>query len=173
MNLLKGALALVFIAVPSQAQTTKVFTSPDQALRAVVWTGPTGESRTQIQGRFQSIRLTHDETSADGFHGYGVCHAAWTADSQFFVASTEAAGGHQPWARPIWVYSRAKNRVFELGKMGLVSVADFTLKSPDVIEMKLLNCKNGRGDLESRFLTLSLHQIVSTRRLPAAPCSVR
>jgi len=50
MNLLHVALALLVVTVLSPAQTTKVFTSPDRALRAVVWTNPAGESRVQIEG---------------------------------------------------------------------------------------------------------------------------
>ncbi len=173
MGLLHVALALLIVTVPSPAQTTKVFTSPDRALRAVVRTSSTGESRVQIQGPSRRVLLIRDDTSGDGSHGYGVVHAAWTADSQFFVAGTEATGGHQPWARPIWVYSRATNRVFELGKMGATAVADFTLKPPDVIEMKALDCEDGRGDLQSRSLIVSLHQLVSTERLPTAPCPGR
>jgi hypothetical protein len=174
MNLLHVALALLVVTVLSPAQTTKVFTSPDRALRAVVWTNPAGESRVQIEGPSRRVLLTRDETSSDGSHGQGVLHAAWTADSQFFVAGTESTGGHQPWARPIWVYSRAKNRVFELGEMGAVSVDDFTLKPPDVIEMKVLDCENVvGGDPQTRSLSVSLHQVVSTERVPNAPCPAR
>jgi hypothetical protein len=173
MKLFHLALALSIVMAPSQAQTTKVFTSPDRGLRAVVLTGSTGESSVQIQGSAQRVLLIRDDTSGDGAHGYGVIHAEWTADSQFFVASTEAAGGHQPWAHPIWVYSRAKNRIFDLGKMGATAVADFTLKPPDVIEMSVLDCKNARGDLQPRPWIVSLHQLVSAERLPTAPCPAR
>jgi hypothetical protein len=86
------------------------------------------------------------------------------------VAGTESTGGHQPWARPIWVYSRAKNRVFGLGEMGAVSVDDFTLKLPDVVEMKVLDCRN----LDKPWsLIVRLHQVVSTERVPNAPCPAR
>ena len=170
MNLLHVALALLVVTALSPAQTTKVFTSPDGDLRAVVWTSPAYESRVQIQGPSRHVRLTRDETSSDGSHGQGVLHAAWTADSQFFVAGTESTGGHQPWARPIWVYSRAKNRVFGLGEMGAVSVDDFTLKLPDVVEMKVLDCRN----LDKPWsLIVRLHQVVSTERVPNAPCPAR
>ena len=174
MNLLHVALALLVVTVLSPAQTTKVFTSPDRALRAVVWTNPAGESRVQIEGPSRRVLLTRDETSDDGSHGQGVEQAVWTADSQFFVAGTESIGGHQPWARPIWVYSRAKNRVFDLGEMGAVSVAGFTLKPPDVIEMKILDSENViGGDPQTRSLFVSLHQLVSTERVPNAPCTAR
>ena len=173
-NLLHLALVLLAVTVPSPAQTTKVFTSPDRALRAVVWTSSAYESRVQIQGPSRRVLLTRDETSSDGSHGQGVLHAAWTADSQFFVAGTESTGGHQPWARPIWVYSRAKNRVFDLGEMGAVSVDDFTLKPPDVVEMKVLDCEHViGGDPQTRSLSVSLHQVVSTERVPNAPCAAR
>lgn len=55
----------------------------------------------QIREASGHVRLIRDETSGDGSHGYGVVHAEWTADSQFFVVGTVASGGHQPWARPI------------------------------------------------------------------------
>jgi hypothetical protein len=115
--------------------------------------------------------MMRDETSPDGSHGFGVVHAAWTPDSQFFVASTMASGGHQPWGWPIWVYSRAKNQTFELTTMGATAVADFTLKPPDVIQVRILDCERGGPDLPSRSLTISLHEVAAIGRLAAAPCA--
>ena len=53
---------------------------------------------------------------------HAILHAAWTPDAQFFVISTEATGGHQPWARPIWIYARSTNKFFDLSALGVVAV---------------------------------------------------
>jgi hypothetical protein len=63
-----------------------------------------------------------------GNTGEHVAHAAWTPDSQFFVASTVDESVKQPWAHPIWVYSRAGNRIFALWNFGAIALADFSLK---------------------------------------------
>jgi hypothetical protein len=161
-------VAVLAIVAPSFfGQTTTVYTSPDRALRAVITNNPTGESLTEIRAGPERALLSRDERSADRSHGGRVDHAAWTADSQFFVASTSASGGHQPWARPIWFYSRAKNRVFELSKIGASAIGDFTLKPPDIVETTIA-CFGGG---ESRGITISLRRVESTGRLPVAPCS--
>src|SRR5271157_3631376 len=106
------AVALSLLATGSFAgQTTKVFTSPDGALRATITAEATGEAQVEIQASSGRSLLRRDERSTDGTHGHAIAEAAWTSNSQFFVASTKATGGHQPWSRPLWVYSRAKNRI--------------------------------------------------------------
>jgi hypothetical protein len=165
-------VAFVCLAVlaPSSAQTIKLYRSPDRVLKAAVRTSSAGESRVEIYAIPERILLVRDETSLEGSSGYRVMHAAWTPDSQFFVAGTEAAGGHQPWARPIWIYSRAKNQVFELSKMGATATADFTLRSNDVMQTRVLNCENGKGDLRARRLIVRLHDLATRERLPDPPC---
>jgi hypothetical protein len=173
INLLRTALTLVVVVASSPAQTTKVFTSPDRALQSVVVTNRSGESSVRIEGPSQNILLTRDKTSGDGSHGFGIIHSMWTADSQFFVASEQSSGGHQPWALPVWIYARAEKRVFELSIMGAVVTADFKLKPPDVIETEALVCSSGAGNPNNAHLSVSLHQLVSTGRLPMAPCPSR
>ena len=135
-----------------------VYTSPDRALRAVARTSPKGEATVAIEALPKRRLLFRDQTSADGAHGYQLVHAAWTSDSQFFVAGTEATGGHQPWARPIWVYSRAANQIFDLGTLGATAISDFTLTPPDVLQTRGLDCKGP--------LIISVRQLMATRRAP-------
>lgn len=163
------AAVWVIVAPALFGQTTTVHTSPDRELRAVITNNATGESLTEVQAVPERVLLSRDERSADGTHGGRVDHAAWTADSQFFVASTSASGGHQPWARPIWFYSRSKNRIFELSKVGAAAISNFTLKAPDIVETAIA-CP-GKG--ESRSIAISLHRVESTGRLPVAPCAGR
>jgi hypothetical protein len=146
------------------AQSAKVYASPDRALRAVVTTNATAESQVEIQTPAHRVLLRRDDRSKDGEHGSGIGHAAWTADSQFFVASTEASGGHQPWARPIWVYSRATNAIVDLSKLGVAATVDFQLRPPDIIAATV-NCPAG-----NRPLTLSLRRLVSDGGVQKRAC---
>jgi hypothetical protein len=104
-------------------------------------------------------------------HGYGVVRAAWTGDSHFLVVSTEPSGGHQPWSRPIWVYSSAKNRIFELSKFGLVATGEFTLKEPDEVEVPIIGCEGLLA--ERRIFGFSLSRFLTTGRLEIPGCSGR
>jgi hypothetical protein len=158
---------LVYAQSVGASDRSRVFESPDRRCRAVVVTGATGESLVEIQTISRHVLFSRDERSEDGSHGQGIVQAAWTSDSQFFVASTSATGGQQPWARPLWVYSRARNQVFELSRLGITATNDFTLKPPDIVRTTVLGC-----DAENipRNIAFSLHQLVSTDGVPAAPC---
>ncbi len=159
-------MVLVIFAPALFGQSTTVHTSPDRALRAVITNNATGESLTEVHDVPERVLLSRDERSADGTHGGRVDHAAWTADSQFIVVSTSASGGHQPWARPIWFYSRRKNRIFELSKLGAAAASDFTLKPPDIVETATTCFDGGK----SRRIIIRLRSVESTGRLPFAPC---
>jgi hypothetical protein len=151
----------------------KIFPSPDRALLAEVWTSSAGESRVQIKNSSKRVLLNRDDTSGDGAHGFLLFHAEWTADSRFFVAGTEASGGHQPWSHPIWVYSRAKNKVFNLTRLGIMTVGDYILKPPDAIEIKISPCENDAKASQPRRVTVTLHLLVSGNPSPVAPCPHR
>jgi hypothetical protein len=162
-------LVFILVGLPIFADTTVVYESPAGALRAIVVTTPAGESRTVVQMGPNRLLLTRDECSRDGAHGYGVVRAAWTGDSQFLVVSTEPSGGHQPWSRPIWVYSSAKNRIFELSKFGLVPTGAFTLRAPDQVDVPIIGC--GGLSAEGRIFRFSLSRFLMTRRLEIPACS--
>jgi len=161
-------LLLTLVGLPILADTTATYTSPDGTLRAIVETTLAGESRASIQLAPDRSLLTRDERSRDGVHGHRVVRAAWTADSLFLVVSTEAFGGHQPWSRPIWVYSTAKNRVFELWRF---VTGEFTLEAPDRVEAPIIVC--GGLQANGRVLAFSLSRMVSTQRLEIPACSGR
>ena len=168
---MKLVLAFVALCPLAYGQTTRdrsrVYKSPDRTLRAIAITGATGESQVDIQTTPGRVLFSRDERSNDGSHGYEIVQAAWTSDSQFFVASTGATGGHQPWARPLWVYSRSLDRVFELSKFGITATSDFKLNPPDIVRTDAQGCDS---ENTPRTIAFSLHQLVSTGRIPAAPC---
>ncbi len=135
--------------------------SPDRALRARVHTDANGESSVRIEDtRTGAILLIRDDTSSDGAHGHGVVHSGWTPDSQFFVAGLESTSDHPSWARPIWVYSRATNRVVELWKIGLSVVANFTLRPPDLLQTRVL-APRSNGRRAGQALSVGLHNLLN------------
>jgi len=171
-SLLYRALGLLLMTMPAMGQKTDVHPSPDGSLRTIVLTLLTGESRVEIRAVPERVLFVRNQTSDDGAHGQKVVHAAWTSDSQFFVASTESVSGHQPWARPVWVYSRAVNQVLELGKLGAMATADFKLKAPDVFEAPVLDCGAHREG-HSRLWTVKLSELFAAKREIVAPCGAR
>jgi hypothetical protein len=147
-----------------QAEKDVSHISPDRALRARVHTDANDESIVRIEDtRSGAILLIRDDTSSDGAHGHGVVHGAWTPDSQFFVAGLESTSTHPTWARPIWVYSRASNHVVEVWKIGITVVADFQLRSPDLLQTRVLAPRpNGRR--AGQPLSVSLRTLLSKGR---------
>ncbi len=159
---------LLLVAVtPLTGQITKVYVSSDHVLRAVLTNSQTGESLVQIRNSQGQVLASREYRSEDGEHGGRIAHVAWTADSQFFVASIVASGGHQPWARPLWVYSRASDRAIELSNLGVDATGDFTLKAPDIV-VTTEQCSGG-----DRPLHFSLHRLMQAGRLPGSPCPSR
>jgi hypothetical protein len=126
------------------AQSQSFFASPDGELRAQVI--PAGEGRVQTSESRIEIRTAHGRllrwksfASKDGEHGEGVVHAAWTADSQFFVFNTENSGGHQPWHRLTYFYSRRWNRFYRLDDFIGPVTSDFTLEGRNTVKTTYFN----------------------------------
>jgi hypothetical protein len=150
---------ILFFLLFAAAQS---YWSPDHAVRVLV-----SQTRTEFQTNAGRTLLTHDDRSGI------VVHAAWTPDSQFFIAGTESSGGHQPWSHPIWIYSRAKNKILDLSALGATAITDFTLKSRDILQIKVLDCSRSKSEaLASRSLAVNLNDMAATGRLPNPPCAV-
>ncbi|MEA3160241.1 MAG: hypothetical protein QOD95_1789 [Gammaproteobacteria bacterium] len=168
---LNVAVAAFTLLVPVLTRATgdrsRVYESHDHQMQAIV-TGVSGESRVDIRVARGRLLFRRDERSEDGEHGHGIVHAAWTSDSQFFVASTAASGGHQPWARPMWVYSRRQNRVYELSEFDVVATTSFTLRPPDILQVTAIGCEAG-----TRTLRFSIHHLVSRSKAAMAPCIIQ
>ncbi len=158
---------LIFLSAPCFAQTVREYASPDGKTTAIISTNRTGESRTESKSMpAGQVLLIHDQTSPDGAHGYGVVQAAWTADSVFFVAGTEASGGHQSWAHPIWIYSRDRNRIFELEKSGVTATTTFTLGAADTLRVRVSGCNGG----PERAITIRLPDFSMNARIRGVAC---
>ena len=158
---------LLLAALAAAADSQKVERSPDRQLGAVVTENASGETLVEFRTAAGRVLLRRDERSSDGQHGQGIVHSGWTADSQWFVASTESSGGHQPWARPLWAYSRARNQVFELDRFGVVAVDAFRLAPPDTVRVPTV-CPPGE---QRRPVTFRLAELLSGS-LPN-PCPAR
>jgi len=148
----------VIVQCGRAAPESNSYASPDGLLLAkVVTANKRGESRVEIHKKDGGLLVAEDYSSPDGEHGQAVCHAGWTPDSQFFVFSTQNTGGHAPWARPTFFYSRKLNRVIGLDKLiGAVTECAFGLRAPDLLETKTL--KPGE-ELEGVAVKVSLHKL--------------
>lgn len=139
----RNVLLIFFVlGIPNQSaigtEGSRSYRSPDGSLVAkVVAANKSHETRVEIRQKGGRLLVAEDYSSPDGEHGQAVCHAAWTPDSQFFVFSTQNTGGHAPWARPTFFYSRKLNKVIGLDKLiGAVSECAFVVRAPDWLETK-------------------------------------
>lgn len=112
-------------------------------LAAVVPVGKKGfedqESRVEIRSADGRRISWKSFSSRDGEHGWGVNHAAWTGDGQFFIFNTSSSGGHQPWSLPIYFYSLRQNRFYKLDSFVGPITSDFILQGRNTIRATRLN----------------------------------
>ena len=142
-------LPLLLPAINLSAQRSATYRSPDEALVAkITRVAKSGEAVVEISGADGKVFFKRDYTSPDGEHGQGVCFAAWTPDSEFFVFSLQNSGGHQPWSRPTEFYSRQKREAFSLDRLtSPITECEFKVESPNWICTKRLDARTGRYDL--------------------------
>jgi hypothetical protein len=122
----KLRLVVLFVSLSGIAHAQRNYKSPDGALRVRITSVSKScpEDRLTIFRRNGALLFRKDFSSSDCEHGEGVAHGKWTPDSQFFVFNTGFTGGHQPWHRFVYVYSRRKNRLYLLENyIGCVIVA--------------------------------------------------
>jgi hypothetical protein len=127
----------------AKAQTT-AHSSPDNSLHAVILpVGKKGregtESRIEIRDASGKTLRWKSFASYDGEHGMGVNHAEWTANSLFFVFNADSSGGHQPWRRATYFYSRSQNRFYSLDDYIGPVTSDFTKDGRSVLKTTRFN----------------------------------
>lgn len=132
------ALALGAMFASASGHGTIRFRSPDHHLVAVVAPAPNligaenNESRVSILASDSAPLRTHDFSSSDGEHGYGVDGAEWTPDSQYFVFRMRSSGGHSPQFAPIAFWSRRANRFYSLNDY--TADQTFSIAAPDRVK---------------------------------------
>jgi hypothetical protein len=114
---LKESLAAVEQERAMAGRSTRIFETPDKALRALVFSTPDMESRVVIRSSAGDSVMSKDYSSPRGMNGYYVAHGKWSPDSQFFVYSLISSGGHSPWSFPIIVCSRKQKRIAKFSDM--------------------------------------------------------
>jgi hypothetical protein len=143
------------------------YASPDKTTIAAVGLCPgtkTDEGEVHISDALGASRLTRSFTSADGEHGLVIEQAAWSPDSHFFVFTGSSSGGHQPWHSPMFVYSRARNAIYQLDKcIPNIAVVEpgFRISSPNLVRVTIATSSAGHGlDEHFRHETYSLSDVV-------------
>jgi hypothetical protein len=150
ISLLITVLALAFIPNPilAYSQTGLIIPSPDEAMLASI--SPVSrkclESRIEIRKRRGPAFFRKSYGSVDCEHGMGIDHGKWTPDSMFFVFNTSFSGGHQPWHRPIYFYSRTDNKIHSLDSLvGPIVAPEFELTAPHFVATRVLEQGNSAG----------------------------
>lgn len=157
----RAATAVLFCLSLMQAgfaRPQQVYKSPNGRLRAavVIATRRTRESRIEIRIAKGKQLLAESFASPDGDHGRVVEHAAWTANSRFFVLSTTSSGGHSPWHDLTYFYDRRRNKLFCLDDfIGAVTTSEFILVTPDIIRTRILV----NADMKGKAVTVKLSRI--------------
>jgi hypothetical protein len=141
---------------PSDSAKCPGLTSPDQRLRACVWSvgthpnPPSNESRVEIRNMDGPLLATKDFKSPDGEHGRNVQKMEWSPDSEFFVFSTASSGGHSPWHWQTYFYDRKRKTFKEVDDFtGPVVKRNFKLTAPDWIEVQVQGTSNDPGDINT------------------------
>ncbi len=141
-----AAILILFVAAPvdGNAQTSNSSTrlkliSPDQRFTARISSSgkrraaKADESGVEIRDGNGRLLCTHDFSSSDGEHGYGVDGAKWTPNSQFLVLRVRSSGGHSPMFAPVVFWSRKTGRFYQLNDY--TSDQLFSVSSPDNVEV--------------------------------------
>jgi hypothetical protein len=155
---------LLLAGIAVGAEKSHTYRSPDGALIAIIIkVNKSSEAVVEIRAPDGKLLFKKDYSSSDAEHGQGVCFAAWTPDSRFFVYSMENSGGHQPWARHTEFYSQDRREVFSLDRLTYpITECEFKLQSPDWIITKRLDATTGRYDIPLR-VSLSKLTLASGR----------
>jgi hypothetical protein len=98
----------------SQIKLSDRYVSPDwKSVASVVPDGKEAgneraEDRIEIVGPKCEVMSSHEFSSDDGEHGYGLDGGQWTMDSRFFVFRLRNSGGHSPMNAPHSVLVRER-----------------------------------------------------------------
>jgi hypothetical protein len=160
-------IAVATVVAPSALASTRAMAAPRGGLVAVIvghrHAGVPGTEDVVLIRRGQAVICRKSFVSADGEHGFGILHAAWTPDGAYFVFGGELSGGHQPWHRPTYVYIRRTNRIVSLDDYVGGIDSDFTLVGHDGLRTTHINPATATSDP----LIVHLHEVLGSRHLDA------
>jgi len=131
--------AAALVGSTGSGERPKEIKSPDARFTAVVTPADKKigfekyESRIAIQSSGGIQVSTHDFSSEDGEHGYGVDGAQWTPDSQHFVCQMRNSGGHSPMYAPVVFWSRKTNHFYQLSDCTADRI--FKIAAPDRVSV--------------------------------------
>jgi hypothetical protein len=142
------------------AQQSQSYKSPDGVLRVVITpvSKSCPEDRLVIRKRDGALFYRKDFSSSDCEHGDSIVQGEWSPDSQFFVFNVESTGGHQPGHRPVFFYSRSRNKLYRLENyIGYIVAQGFTLEAPHIIKTEKQKII---GEMEGVPIKINLSQIL-------------
>lgn len=150
---------------------TQTYAPADNAIRVlVIPVGKKGfenqESRIEVRSSNGRLLRWKSFGSADGEHGRGVDHAAWTPDAQFFVFNADSSGGHMPWNLATYFYSRRENRFYRLDDFIGPVTLDFALAGRNSVKTARFNFDKKE---ERERVTVRLESLTKRKRETARP----
>ena len=140
---MRSTLLSILIALLRFGGRTHEVVAPDRKITAVIENfcpeGNVKESRITFVDASGRVLAEKSYVSKDSEHGYGIIHAQWTNDSQFFVYCMASSGGHQPWHTPTSIYSAHGNRIYSIDEMfGPVASRASQILSGDSLQTAIL-----------------------------------
>lgn len=139
---MKSVLFSVFaIALSAQAFAESKFPSPDGKTFAQVQTGKNNEIYVTLQTTAGKTLAQINLFSQDADHGRALDKAVWSADSRFFVFTTESSGGHSPWHFQTYYYAKVSEtfRSFDDRSNLSVAASDVSIDANDVLHFQKYN----------------------------------
>jgi hypothetical protein len=136
MKTLAAALLLLLAAGSTIAAD---YTAPNGGLTARVMAAAPQSCESVVEISAGSSVIGAKSYASDNHEdGSCVAHAAWTADSKFFVFSLSNSGGHQPWNSPIVIFSVEKTKFtdIDVGDKEAITDPNFILSTPSRIEFE-------------------------------------
>ena len=157
---LRSLLLIPAIAIADQVcADAQTFNRSAKNLRAkITAVGKGRESRVEIRSAHGRLINWKSFVSNDGEHGQVIERAVWTTNADFFVFNTTKTGGHQPWSRAIYFYSRRENKFYLLDSFIGPVTSDFTLRE-DVLTTKRFRWENDNPEPKEKRVVVRLNRL--------------
>lgn len=152
-------LIIFFVVTPSIIRAQQNYKSPNRILKVRIT--PVSKSCPEAYLAIEqnsALLYRKDFSSSDCEHGDVIVRGEWSPDSQFFIFNVESTGGHQPGHRPVYFYSRRKNKLFSLENYtGYIVAQDFTLEAPHSVKTEK---QKTRGEFDGVPIKVNLSRIL-------------
>jgi hypothetical protein len=135
-------LAVGLVPIPTRAGGASAVVSPDGELRATVTQAGSYEHEHAIRVEDAAGHRIWSWSfgSADGNHGLTIEVVRWSPDSGFLVFNGTDSGGHSPWRKPTYFWSRRTKALYDVDSDSCVGPVapsvQFVINAPDTLVVR-------------------------------------